>query len=250
MVLMQENTPQLHSYHFFLDEAGDMTFYGKGRIPIIGTDGVSKAFILGMVKFNANLSKIRNELINFQNYIANSPYYRSVDSVKKRVNKGGYYFHAKDDLPEIRKEFFDWILNIDFSFHCAIGRKILSLYERKHNGKAAEFYADLLSHLLEPTMLNDNSKIVLNIAELRNVTAFWNLSLALEKAKDRLSKRDTRIETKIVFNVQPYISDPLLSVADYMCWAVQRNVEKGESRFLDYISSKVVLNFNLYPDDI
>ncbi len=37
-------------YHRFLDEAGDTTFFGKGKIPIVGSAGVSKAFILGMVK--------------------------------------------------------------------------------------------------------------------------------------------------------------------------------------------------------
>lgn len=32
-------------YHRFFDEAGDTTFYGKGKIPLVGTDGVSSYFL-------------------------------------------------------------------------------------------------------------------------------------------------------------------------------------------------------------
>ncbi|MBK7110374.1 MAG: hypothetical protein IPH61_14940 [Bacteroidetes bacterium] len=37
--------------HRFLDEAGDTAFYGKGKKAIIGNEGVSNCFMIGMVKF-------------------------------------------------------------------------------------------------------------------------------------------------------------------------------------------------------
>jgi hypothetical protein len=140
---------KLKEYHRFLDEAGDTTFYGKGKIPIIGNNGVSNTFILGMVKIKQPLEEIRKTIAEKQNEIANSTYYKNIPSVKKRTDKGGYYFHAKDDLPEIRKEFYDFLLKFDFSFEAVVARKIINIYERKHNGKGNEFYADLLSHLLK-----------------------------------------------------------------------------------------------------
>ena len=45
--------------HRFLDEAGDTTFYGKGRKPIIGQPGVSLTFGLGMLKINDELVATR-----------------------------------------------------------------------------------------------------------------------------------------------------------------------------------------------
>jgi len=45
--------------HRFLDEAGDPTFFKKGRILAVGEPGVSLAFSLGMVKFNGDLQPIR-----------------------------------------------------------------------------------------------------------------------------------------------------------------------------------------------
>ncbi len=49
-------------YHYFLDEAGDATFYGKGRVPILGQDGVSSCFILGLLKINEPLNAIREKI--------------------------------------------------------------------------------------------------------------------------------------------------------------------------------------------
>ena len=43
--------------HRFLDEAGDTTFFGKGRVPLLGQSGVSLSFGLGMVKFAAPVAE-------------------------------------------------------------------------------------------------------------------------------------------------------------------------------------------------
>jgi len=60
---------QSFEYHRFLDEAGDTTFYGKGRVPIIGNNGVSNVFILGMVAFNEPLQPIRDNIIRLEREI-------------------------------------------------------------------------------------------------------------------------------------------------------------------------------------
>ena len=50
-------------YHHFLDEAGDTTFFGKGRLPMLGKDGVSQYFSLGLCWFNEPLQPIRKKII-------------------------------------------------------------------------------------------------------------------------------------------------------------------------------------------
>jgi orotidine-5'-phosphate decarboxylase len=86
--------------HRFLDEAGDTTFYGKGKVPIIGQDGVSFCFIIGMVKFKEPL---RRRIIELQNQIISDPYFRDIPSINKKAKEGGYYFHATtDDVPEVQ----------------------------------------------------------------------------------------------------------------------------------------------------
>lgn len=236
-----------HEYHRFLDEAGDTTFFGKGRIPILGTEGVSNTFILGMVNFKEPLQPIRNKIVDLQKSIERNDYYNSVKSIIKRIEKGGFYFHAKDDIPELRKEFFDFILDINCSFQAVVGRKIISLFEKKHNSKDTEFYADLLSHLIKDKF-EKYPKLVLNIAERANSTAINNLEIGLKKAKQRfISKNpDKEIKSEISFNVHKYQNEPLLSIADYLCWVIQRVFEKGEVRYYNYLMEKISLVVDLY----
>ena len=96
-------TQEPKKYHHFLDEAGDTTFFGKGRLPMLGKDGVSQYFSLGLCWFNEPLQPIRKRIIELENEVSTNPYYK-VGSVLKKINQTGkFYFHATDDIPEIRK---------------------------------------------------------------------------------------------------------------------------------------------------
>lgn len=71
--------------HRFLDEAGDPTFFKKGRILAVGEPGVSLVFSLGMVKFNGDLQPIRAEIRRLQDEIAKDGYLNTIASVAKKV---------------------------------------------------------------------------------------------------------------------------------------------------------------------
>jgi len=236
-----------YHYHRFLDEAGDCTFYGKGKIPIIGTQGVSNVFILGMLHIKEPLPEVQERIRQHQIRIEQNPYYCSVPSVQRRVQKGGFFFHAKDDIPEIRKEFYDFILTLNCSFQAVVGRKIISLFERKHNGRDAEFYADLMSHLLKDK-LQKSGRLVLNVAEKGSSTSQRNLEVGMQKARDRFVKRydATQEKRKVRFNVRKFKDEPLLAIVDYLCWSLQRVFERGETRYYDYMQEKISLVIDLY----
>lgn len=89
---MTNKSSQLHLYHRFLDEAGDTTFYGKGRLPIVGANGVSLAFMLGMVKFKTELAPIRQAVIALQKQVENEPYFKHIPSIQDRKQKAVFIF--------------------------------------------------------------------------------------------------------------------------------------------------------------
>jgi hypothetical protein len=242
---------ETYTRHRFLDEAGDTAFYGKGRIPLLGKqEGVSLCFILGMVKFRSPLDPIRTEICRLAEQVANDTYFNDILSIqKKKATPGGFYFHATDDPQEVRKVFYDYIKSLELSFEAVVGRKIFSIFADKHNNKESEFYADMLSHLLK-NKLQTGGDLVLNISQRGNVTRNSVLQVALEKAILRFLKRKTpdQIKTHIVFNVQNPRSEPLLCVADYLCWAVQRVFERGEMRYYNYVSEKIGLVIDLYDN--
>lgn len=130
-----------------------------------------------------------------------------------------------------------------------VARKIPELFERKHNGKESEFYADLLSHLLKDK-LGKTEKLILNIAERGKSTKNNNLIFALNKAvkrfEDNPAQNGNVATANVVFNVQNHRTEPLLNIADYFCWAVQRVFEKGETRYYNFLADKISLVVDLY----
>lgn len=189
--------------HRFLDEAGDPTFFKKGRILAVGEPGVSLAFSLGMVKFNGDLQPIRAGIRRLQDEIAKDDYLNRIASVAKKVSGGGFYFHATDDSPEVRERMFRFIQSLDCSLEMVVARKIPALFAKKHHNKDSEFYADLLSHLIK-NKLKLGQRLVLNIADRGVSTRNMNLELALSKAHERFRKKWSagEIQYSVVFNVQ------------------------------------------------
>lgn len=241
------SSKSVETSHRFLDEAGDTTFFGKGRIPIIGQQGVSLSFSIGMVKFGGDLKLIRDQVTRLQQEIVADRYLNSLPSIVRKNSGKGFYFHATDDPPEVRERFFRFIDSLDCTIEVMVARKIPSLFASKHHGNDAEFYADVLSHLLK-SKLQSYHKLVLNIAERANSTRNTNLERALAKAVERHSKKHdpNGICCSVVFNVQNHYTEPLLNVADYLCWAVQRVFERGETRYYDFLGDKISLVIDLY----
>jgi hypothetical protein len=146
--------------------------------------------------------------------------------------------------------FFKFLNSLDCSFEAVVGRKIPNLYEKKHNANPHEFYADLLSHLLYHKLLHKN-RVVLNIAERGTSTRLENLKLGLQKAEERfvLHYPETALDHNVVFNVQNQTSEPLLNIADYFCWSIQRVFERGETRYYDYLRDKIKIVIDLYDEE-
>lgn len=233
--------------HRFLDESGDPTFFKKGRVLAIGEPGISLAFSLGMVKFGSELEPIREAIRAMQDEVTRDDYLNRIFSVRKKIEKGGFYFHATDDPPEIRERMFRYIHSLDCSLEMIVARKIPALFAKKHHNHDSEFYADLLSHLIK-SKLKLGHRLVLNIADRKASTRHANLELALHKARERFEKRwpGEEVRSTVVFNVQTPSTEPLLCVADYLCWSVQRIFERGEMRHYEYIREKVSLVVDLY----
>lgn len=246
----KKERPEPFEYHRFLDEAGDTTFYSKSGAPLLGNEGVSNCFILGMLKIKDPLDEVRKSILDLEHQIASDEWFSKVPSIQKKKKKMGYFLHAKDDVPEVRKLAFELIKGTNCSFEAIVARKIYSLYESKHNGNEAEFYADLLSHLLK-NKLNKYDKLVLNISRRSRCTTHKNLQEGLNKSIERSSKKypEKGNDCKVVFNVQMPTTEPLLNISDYFCWAIQRVFERGETRYYDFISEKVALVVDLYDFD-
>lgn len=238
---------QRHTYHRFLDEAGDTTFFGSGRKVIIGEPGVSRAFYLGSVKFNCPLSAARLLIGDAARRVVSDAKLSAFPSVRKRIAAGGFFFHAKDDPKPVRDLFFDEIRDLSCKFEIIAARKSAARFRSAHQSNEDAFYADILGHLLKGK-LRLNCRLVLNIAQRGSSTRAVVLERALAKAKLRAEKKWSaqEFDTEIVFNVQDPRRESLLAVADYFGWAVQRVFERGDTEAYDRVSHRIRSIHDIY----
>lgn len=249
--MQDESAPrQTPTVHRFIDEVGDTTFYGKGKQLILGSGGVSLVFGMVITKFGGSLAGIREQIVALQNQVSHDPLLNTIPSVSKRINRGGFFFHASKDSDDVRAIFLRYLRNLNCEAEIVIARKKPSLFINKHNGNDDEFYADALSHLIKGR-LKQPRHMVFNIAERGSSTRSKILETALSKAIGRAKKRwgETELQSTIVFNVQSPSSEPLLAVPDYLGWAVQRVFERGQVRYYDYLREKIRLVIDLYDSE-
>ncbi len=93
--------------------------------------------------------------------------------------------------------------------------------------------------------------MVINVAERGKCTRNANLESALKKAETRFigTTGGKDVKAEIVFNVQNHRTEPLLNIADYFCWSIQRVFEKGETRYYNFLAEKIPVVIDLYDSD-
>lgn len=241
-------TPEIH--HRFLDETGDTTFYGKGRKLIVGQQGVSLSFGLGVLRIDRPLAEVRREVRALEAQVEADPLLNTIPSVQKRIASGGFFFHACKDSPDVRTVLLHYLRDLPCEAELVVARKIPTLFEKQHHGREEEFYADLLAHLIK-ARLKRAGTLVLNVAERGSSTREKVLTEALRLATERAAKKwgGENLKARVVFNVQTPRTEPLLTVSDYLCWAVQRVFEQGDVRHYNYLAEKIRLVVDLYDRD-
>jgi hypothetical protein len=113
----QTEAPAPHPY--FVDETGDgVIFDNKGRV-LVGTGKVQDYFTVGMVECWA-MDSLRKELTDLRAQLVADPYFKGVPSMQPELKKTALFFHAKDDLPEVRREVFKVIERHDLHFYAVV----------------------------------------------------------------------------------------------------------------------------------
>lgn len=241
--------PQDH--HRFVDEAGDMTFHSRlrgDRVSTIGTNGVSRCFMVGMVHVKSGLEETRSQIRDFCQSVDHDEFFQAFPSVRERTSNAfrGFFPHASKDPSELRYEFLRLMSRLDFTAQVVVGRKIPRIFIKKHQQQPSQFYADMMSNLLKDKARID--PLIVDVAERGSSTSNLNLQNAVSLAHTRSLRgsRTRELRNRIKFNVQPYDHELLLALADYSLWTVQRVYERGDGKYLGLLGGKVTLVLDLY----
>lgn len=226
---------------FFVDEAGDPSFYGKGKQVIVGNEGCSRTFSVGFLR-TYDPQAIRSKLADVRLEILNDRYFKDIPSIVKTQRA----FHAKDDCPEVRKLVFSALDKMDFGVQVIVARKKEPFFRSMHGGSQDRFYSDLVSRLFSRALhLAHENTIV--FARRGNKAKQHSLRTAVQSGTDKFRKKfqGSTVTTVNIETSQP-AQEPALQAVDYALWSVQRAFEKGEMRYFEYMRDKIELLWDLH----
>ncbi len=228
--------------NYFVDEAGNGELFDKKGRVIIGTEGCSRFFIMELLDV-PNPEKLTQDMEKLRLRLLTDPYFKGVPSMQPQERKTALFFHAKDDVPEVRREMFSLLRRHSLRFYAVVRDKsVVAQYVRQRNAeeptyryKPNELYNDLVNQMFNGLLHKHD---VYNVCFARRVKADQTAALrtALRNVQSRFNDKRASAEA-----AELNISIPLsheraeLQAADYFLWSLQRLYERREDRYLELL---------------
>lgn len=245
---MLAQSEPIKAAHYYVDESGDGVLFGTQGRSLLSQDAVPKHFILGLLEvaqpetLAAEMQALRQELLS-------DPYFKNVPSMQSDGGKTANLFHAKDDVPEVRREVFRLLQKQQIKFFAVVRdmRSVLTYeLERRrrdesHRYKPDGLYDSTVSRLFKDRLHSYNQcHICFSKRGQTDRTLAFEKALAIVRQRFEI-KWNRDIKTQIHINISSSAKDPCLQAVDYLLWALQRYYRAGESRFMDLMWEKVGL---------
>lgn len=231
----------MNTTHLFVDEAGDTTLFGRHGKVLVGTDQTSRFFMVGRLEV-ADMAALENDLAALRAELLADPLVNTVPSMQPAAGKTALFFHAKDDVAEVRHAVFKLLRQHELKFSAVVKDKLVLLedvqqrnavdpsYRYKADGH--ELYDDLSARLFDRFGQFGSSREV-TFAVRGNKARTAVLKAVLDEI-------DSGFLTDFGFaphghtNVHSGFPSKSagLQACDYLLWALQRFYERGEERYL------------------
>lgn len=228
--------------YYFVDEAGDGNLFdGKGH-SIVGTEGCSRYFILGMLDV-INPDRLQHEMDDLRASLLQDPYFRGVPSMQPAARKTAVAFHAKDDVAEVRREVFALLRRHELRFFAVVRNKAKVVeYVRQRNQaepgyryQPNELYDYMVRRLFKNLLHKDDGYEVCFSRRGRGDST-EALRGALGRAREQFFQTwGIRGNAPITVLPRNPAEHAGLQAVDYFLWALQRFYERREDRYVELL---------------
>ncbi len=161
-------------------------------------------------------------------------------------------FHAKDDVPEVRREVFKLLVENPVKVQVVIRRKSVLAHLAKQTFSimqiklsANDIYDDLVKRLFRNLLHKADSNIIY-FSKRGKKNRTNALADAIEKAKLNFEKKYNKRSDKPVNIISSSPKDKIgLQIIDYYLWALQRMFERKEDRYFELLKDNYSLIIDL-----
>ena len=228
---------------YYVDEGGDGTLFARKGKVIIETEGCSRFFMLGLLDV-PNPTSLHRSFEDLRAQLINDPYFSNIPSMQENAGKTARSFHAKDDIPEVRREVFSFLRSVPglrFFAVVADKRSVLN-YVRGQNERDPtyryhpnELY-DYLTRRLFKDLLHKDRAYEIMFSKRGKSDRTAALRQAIEAARERFAAQwNVRSRSSIRISAAIPAMRAGLQAVDYFTWALQRLYERQEDRYLVYL---------------
>jgi hypothetical protein len=234
--------PEGRTRHYYVDEAGDgVLFSTRGKV-LIGSEGCSRYFILGLLNV-PDPTALARDLDALRASLLADPYFSRVPSMQPDQGKTAACFHAKDDVPEVRREVFRLLREHPIKFSAVVRTKqaVLEYVRRRNDSEPGYRYNP--NHLYDAMMrrlfsgrLHRDRLCNIYFARRGKSDRTAAVGAALEHTQQEFFRRTgiTR-RSQIQVSAASPKDDACLQAVDYFLWALQRLYERGEDRYAELL---------------
>lgn len=233
--------------HYFVDEGGDSVLFSRKGKAIVGTEGCSRFFILGLLNV-LNPKMLKDSFDELRSRLMGDTYFKNVPSMQLSERKTALAFHAKDDLPEVRRDVFRLLHDTEgLRFFAVVADKLSVLeYVRQRNKREPDYryhpneLYDYLTSRLFKRRLRQHGRYDIIFSKRSKSGRIHSLRQAIESEPNLLQNQDN-LQNHRLTDVSLNISEATpkehaaLQAVDYFIWVLQRLYERDEDRYLTYL---------------
>jgi hypothetical protein len=231
---------------YYVDEAGDTTLFSRYGKALVGTEVVSAYFMVGRLEV-ADVDALQVDLDALRRELLSDPLLQAIPSMQAGAAKTALFFHAKDDVPEVRHAVFKVLLRHEIKISAVVKSKQhllndLQVLQKTHphyryKAQGHDVYDALISRLFATSSWEVESKPSITFAVRGNKARTAILQSVFEETA-MAQARDMGFSLDASFHSTYPSKSAGLQACDYLLWALQRFYERHEERFIQAMWSK------------
>ena len=192
---------------------------------------IGSAYIPDPVQAQEVLDSLRRDLLA-------DPYFSGVPSMKRSSGKTAAQFHAKNDLPEIRREFFRANFGLNIMVAVAVRRKSVLAIQRRATFQAGanpsqdSIYDELVGNLFRSSKFASEETHI-SFARRGKALRHQAFSAAIHDASEKVA---IYLTDEMMNGTPPVVESDYptaqagLQIVDYCLWVIQRLFERSEDK--------------------